>query len=96
MKLMLKPPGTKRLKLEYGEPLSSLGFKFNSRCYTEEVRAKYAKKLAKEAGGPAMEARPDFNWRHPGINCRHPGINWRHPGINWRHPGIYWRHPGIN
>jgi hypothetical protein len=29
----LKPPGTKRLKLEYDKLLSSFGFKFNLRCY---------------------------------------------------------------
>ena len=30
----LKPPGTKRLKLEYDEQLPNFGFKFNLRRYT--------------------------------------------------------------
>jgi hypothetical protein len=29
----LKPPGTERLKLEYGGPLSNFAFKFNLRRY---------------------------------------------------------------
>jgi len=35
MKPMLKAPGTKRLKLYYDKPLSSVAFKFNLRRYTE-------------------------------------------------------------
>ena len=35
MKPTLTPPGTKRLNLKCDEPLSSLGFKFNWRRYTE-------------------------------------------------------------
>ena len=42
IKPMLKPPGTKRLKLECDGLLSSFAFKFNLRCYsavlTEESR----------------------------------------------------------
>ena len=34
MKPKLKPPGTKRLKLEYDGLLSNFGFKFNLRRYT--------------------------------------------------------------
>ena len=34
IKPMLKPPGTKHLKLKYDELLSSLAFKFNFRRYT--------------------------------------------------------------
>ena len=33
MKSTLKPPGTKRLKLEHENPLSSFAFNFNLRCY---------------------------------------------------------------
>jgi len=33
IKPKLKPPGTKRLKLTYGEPLSDFAFKFNLRRY---------------------------------------------------------------
>ena len=33
IKPTLKPPGTKRLKLNYDEPLSTPAFKFNLRCY---------------------------------------------------------------
>jgi len=35
MKPKLKPPGSKRLKLEYDGLPSNLGFKFNVRRYTE-------------------------------------------------------------
>ena len=35
MKLMLKSPGSKRLKLQYNKPLSSSAFKFNLRRYTK-------------------------------------------------------------
>jgi hypothetical protein len=35
MKPKLKATGTKRLKLEHDEPLSSSGFKFNLRRYME-------------------------------------------------------------
>jgi len=38
MKPKLKPPGTKRLKLKYDEPLSTFGFNFNSRRYIWEAR----------------------------------------------------------
>ena len=34
MKPVLKPPGTKRLKLNYGQPPSKLAFNFNLRRYT--------------------------------------------------------------
>jgi hypothetical protein len=34
IKPKLKPPGTKRLKLQYDEPLSKYAFKFNLRRYT--------------------------------------------------------------
>jgi len=37
MKLKLKPPGTKRSKLEYDGLLSNLGFNFNLRCYALRV-----------------------------------------------------------
>jgi len=36
IKPMLKAPGTKRLKLQHDEPLSSFAFKSNVRCYSEE------------------------------------------------------------
>jgi hypothetical protein len=39
MKLTLKAPGTKRLKLDYDEPLSNFAFKFNLRCYTTDPHA---------------------------------------------------------
>ena len=35
IKPMLKPPGTKRLKLNCDEPLSSFAFTFNVRPYTK-------------------------------------------------------------
>ena len=35
IKLNLKPPGTKRLKLKCDVPLSDLAFKFHLRHYTE-------------------------------------------------------------
>jgi hypothetical protein len=34
---MLKPPGTKRLKPKYDEPLSSLTFNFNLRRYSKAL-----------------------------------------------------------
>jgi hypothetical protein len=34
MKITLKAPGTKRLKLKYDKLLSSLAFNFNLRCYS--------------------------------------------------------------
>jgi hypothetical protein len=34
MKLKLKPPGTKRLKLKYDEPLSNVAVKYNLHRYT--------------------------------------------------------------
>jgi len=37
MKPKLKPPGTKRSKLEYDGLLSNHGFKFSLRCYTSEL-----------------------------------------------------------
>jgi len=37
MKSRLKPPGTKRLKLNCDEPLSTSAFKFNLRQYTVGV-----------------------------------------------------------
>jgi hypothetical protein len=49
MKPKLKPPGTKRLKLEYDGLLSNLGFKFNLRRYNlEQQCAKLAMSVAKE------------------------------------------------
>jgi hypothetical protein len=36
MKPTLKAPGTKRLKLDYDEPLSNHAFKFNLRRYIPE------------------------------------------------------------
>ena len=35
IKPTLKAPGTKRLKLQYDEPLSSFAFKFNLRRYNQ-------------------------------------------------------------
>jgi hypothetical protein len=35
----LKPPGTKRLKLQYDEPLSNFAFNFNLHRYTKELLA---------------------------------------------------------
>jgi len=37
IKPMLKPPGTKRLKPKYDEPLSSLTFNFNLRRYSKAL-----------------------------------------------------------
>jgi hypothetical protein len=37
MKPKLKPPGTKRLKLQYDGLLSSFAFNFNLRRYTTEI-----------------------------------------------------------
>jgi hypothetical protein len=39
MKPKLKAPGTKRLKLKYGEPLSTSCLKLNLRCYTKDSPA---------------------------------------------------------
>ena len=36
IKPMLKAPGSELLKLNSDEPLSTLAFKFNLRCYAEE------------------------------------------------------------
>jgi len=36
-KRTLKPPGTKRLKLQYDEPLSNFAFKFKLRRYTKYI-----------------------------------------------------------
>jgi len=44
MKIMLKAPGTKRLKLQYDGPPSNCAFKFKLRRYTKAFRSsKYAK-----------------------------------------------------
>jgi hypothetical protein len=40
MKLKLKPPGTKRLKLKFDILLSTYAFKFNLRRYIEEEIAR--------------------------------------------------------
>ena len=45
IKPTLKPPGTKRLKLQYDGPLSNSAFTFSLRRYTEVTDA------AREAGG---------------------------------------------
>ena len=37
MKLTLKAPGAKRLKLKYDEPLSNFAFNFNLRRYTVAI-----------------------------------------------------------
>jgi len=42
MKPMLKPSGTKRLKLTYGEPVSKIAFKFNLRRYSAAMPARAA------------------------------------------------------
>ena len=39
IKPMLKPPGTKRLRLEYDGLLSNFGFKFNLRRHTEAMKS---------------------------------------------------------
>jgi len=44
MKPQLKPPGTKRLKLEYDGLLSNFGFKFNLRRYIMEYFMKLIKR----------------------------------------------------
>ena len=45
MKPTLKPPGTKRLKPKYDEPLSNFAFKFNLRRYiTERTTTPYMTK----------------------------------------------------
>jgi len=38
MKPKLKPPGNKRLKLKYGEPLSKFAFKLNLCRYNVDAR----------------------------------------------------------
>jgi hypothetical protein len=38
MKLMLKPPGTNRLKLQYDQPPSNFAFKFHLHHYTQDAR----------------------------------------------------------
>jgi hypothetical protein len=38
IKPLLKAPGTKRLKLQYGELLSNFGIKFNLRRYNQALR----------------------------------------------------------
>ena len=48
IKPMSKPPGTKRLKLEYGKLLSKMAFNFNLRRNTEEVRRLQARLHATE------------------------------------------------
>jgi len=48
MKPRLKPRGTKRLKVKADEPLSSFGFKFNLRRYTQDA--------VDGGGGDAMPA----------------------------------------
>ena len=50
LKPMLKPPGTKRLKLNYDILLSTSAFKFNLRCYTMATEA------AKREAAAAAEA----------------------------------------
>ena len=48
IKPTLKPPGTKRLKLEYDEPLSSFAFNFKLRHYI--MYAEYLAKVFQAAG----------------------------------------------
>ena len=45
IKLMLKPPGTKPLKLKCDDPHSKSAFKFNLRRYTKD-KAKFEKEVA--------------------------------------------------
>jgi hypothetical protein len=40
MKPKLRPPGTKRLKLRFDEPLSSFGFRFNLRRHMKGIVAR--------------------------------------------------------
>jgi len=56
MKPLLKAPGTKRLKLEYDELLSSFAFKFNVRRYTLESTTTYSVATRSTAGAPAAPA----------------------------------------
>jgi len=48
IKPKLKPPGTKRLKLEYDGLLSNFGFKFNLRCYIKARCAVHEEDEARE------------------------------------------------
>jgi hypothetical protein len=55
IKLTLKVPGTKRLKLEYYRLVSNFTFIFNLRCYTKDTfKAQYAAYVA--AGTVAARA----------------------------------------
>ena len=51
IKPKLKPPGTKRLKLECDGLLSNFGFKFNLRRYTKVAAQAGACSAAVQAGG---------------------------------------------
>ena len=53
IKLMLKPPAFKRLKLKYDEPLSIFSFNFYVRCYT---MVKTGTRRCKKAAERALKA----------------------------------------
>ena len=60
IKPTLKPPGNKRLKLEYDELLSSFAFSFNLRRYTMAAAAA-EHQAAKERNSGSMD--PSKVWR---------------------------------
>jgi hypothetical protein len=65
MKLTLKAPGIKLLKLKYGKPISNFGIKFNLRLYTKDIRT---------SSGTFLSRQQDPAGAGPGGCCllRHP------------------------
>ena len=52
----MKAPGTKRLKLNYNEPLSNFAFKFNLRRYTAEKRGAAERRAAEVSEIAALKS----------------------------------------
>jgi hypothetical protein len=97
---MLKPPGTKRLKLEFDESLSNSAFKFNCRYITAEDQFEHQTKITRLSQvGPPGTCRHYF-WHDTQIEkCRlTPRISGIFEGISGiivrflEIPAVLWIH----
>ena len=59
IKLTLKVPGTKRLKLKHDEPLSKFAFEFNLRRYNADIKKLRNKRFTKIQAAHAGRALPE-------------------------------------